>query len=41
MIKRIREDAVYISQLPADATAEKIGEHFGSIGVIKVTLVFA
>lgn len=36
MEKKIRENAVYISLLPDDITEEKIGEHFGSIGVIKV-----
>lgn len=34
--RRIREDAVYITQLPDGVTEEKIGELFGSIGVIKV-----
>ena len=36
MTKRTRENAVYITQLPQDVTEEKLGELFGSIGVIKV-----
>jgi len=36
MEKKIRDNAVYISSLPDDVTSEKIGELFGSIGVIKV-----
>lgn len=36
MEKKIRENAVYISLLPEDTTEEKLAEHFGSIGVIKV-----
>lgn len=36
MDKKIRHDAVYISLLPDDVTEQKIGEYFGSIGVIKV-----
>ena len=39
MEKKIRENAVYISFLPDDASEQKLGEHFGSIGVIKVILV--
>ena len=34
--KKIRTDAVYITQLPDDVTEAKLGEYFGSIGVIKV-----
>lgn len=37
MEKKIRENAVYISLLPDDVTEEKLGEVFGSIGVIKVS----
>ena len=36
MTKRTRENAVYITQLPQDVNEEKLGELFGSIGVIKV-----
>lgn len=36
MEKKIRENAVYISLLPQDTAEEKLAEHFGSIGVIKV-----
>ncbi len=36
MEKKIRENAVYITLLPDDVTEEKIADHFGSIGVIKV-----
>ena len=36
MEKKVREDAVYITLLPDEVTAEKIGELFGSIGRIKV-----
>lgn len=36
MTKKIRENAVYITQLPPDVTMEKLAELFGSIGVIKV-----
>ena len=36
MTKRTRENAVYITQLPQDITEEKLGELFGSIGIIKV-----
>ena len=34
--KRIREDAVYITNLTDEVSEEKMGELFGSIGVIKV-----
>ncbi len=37
MEKKRRENAVYISSLPDDVTEDKIGELFGSIGVIKVS----
>lgn len=37
MEKKIRENAVYISLLPDDVTEEKLGEVFGSIGVIKTS----
>ena len=37
--KKIRTDAVYISLLPDDMTEEKLGEYFGSIGVIKVSML--
>lgn len=38
--KKIRIDAVYISHLPDDVTENKLGEYFGSIGVIKVCSVY-
>ena len=40
MEKKIRDNAVYISCLPDDVTSDKIGELFGSIGVIKVCCCF-
>lgn len=30
------EDTVYITNLPQDVTEEKLAEHFGSIGIIKI-----
>ena len=36
MTKKIRENAIYITQLPPDVTTDKMAELFGSIGVIKV-----
>lgn len=36
MEKKIRENAIYISQLPDNVSEEQIKEHFGSIGMIKV-----
>lgn len=39
MTKRVREDAVYITQLPQDVTVDKLAELFGSIGVIKVSRI--
>ena len=36
MEKRQRADAVYITNLADDTTAESIADMFGSIGVIKV-----
>ena len=36
MIKRTRENAIYITQLPDDVNEEKLAELFGSIGLIKV-----
>lgn len=38
--RKIRTDAVYISLLPDDITEEKLGEYFGSIGVIKVCFLY-
>lgn len=32
----VQDDTVYITGLPPEATAENVGELFGSIGVIKV-----
>lgn len=37
--KKVRTDAVYITQLPDDVTEAKLGEYFGSIGVIKVCIM--
>lgn len=39
MTKKIRENAVYVTQLPQDVTVDKLAELFGSIGVIKVSQV--
>ncbi len=37
--KQIRENAVYITNLMDEVTDDKMGELFGSIGVIKVRVV--
>lgn len=33
----VQEDTVFISGMDTDATEEDIAEHFGAIGLIKVT----
>ena len=37
-VKKIRENAVYVTKLPQDVTMEQLSELFGSIGVIKVNV---
>ena len=35
----VQEDTVYVSGLPPETTVDNLGELFGSIGVIKVSIL--
>jgi RNA recognition motif-containing protein len=35
----VQEDTVYVSGLPPETTVDNLGELFGSIGIIKVSIL--